>query len=108
MEDEAAEAASAPAVDLRDRASLPSGNSVDVILDLISVGAITPQFSANEVESAGVNPTCLNAGDNVTSGQPYALANLTTFGGADRLALVEFADDGMSRVLDAEDCSLLG
>ena len=95
-------------VDLTDRASLFTVNNAEAIDDQIAIGTIRPQFSADQVESAGVSPACLDSGIALVSNTPYALVNLSPFGGADRLVLVEFDADGMSRVLDAEDCSVLG
>ncbi len=91
---------------LRNRANLVSVNNLDNLESLIDL-SIRPRYSAEQMESANVSPECLQASQDVTSDTPYDLVNLTPFGGEDRLILVEFADDGSTRVLDAEDCAPL-
>ena len=111
--EEEAESAVVPAVEKVDvenfeLSELPAVSNAIELSDLIAIGAVGPLYSPDEVVTAGVNPACVAPSEFVTEPVPYALATLTPFGGADRLLLVEFADNGTSRTLDAEDCALLG
>ena len=87
---------------------LPSATTATLLDQAISDGEIAPFYSAEEVIVAGVQPSCIAASDNLLGDSPYALAALETFGGADRLVVIEFTNNGQTRALDAEDCSLLG
>jgi hypothetical protein len=87
---------------------LPSANNIDKINELIALDTITPEYDAQAVIDVDVSERCVRPREGVTNERPYGLVKLTPFGGSDRLILVEFADDGTTRVLDAEDCSPLG
>ncbi len=94
--------------ELRNLRDLTAVNNLDVLDDLIDLGTIAPKYSAADLATVReVSPECIEPRDGVSMPTPYALANLTLFGGVDRLILVEFADDGSTRVLDAEDCAPL-
>ena len=99
--------ANAPRANRVVTSDLEVANNVDEIDDLIDRDVILPQYDAAAVIDAGVNQSCVRARDGVTSGLPYDLVQLDSFGGGARLILVEFADDGTTRVLDAEDCASL-
>ncbi|MFT7473910.1 MAG: hypothetical protein ACI81L_000825 [Verrucomicrobiales bacterium] len=83
-------------------------NNIDSLDSLLNIGSVQPTFSADDAIIAGVNPDCVQPNTSVTAETPYALINLTPFAGEDRLILVEFADDGTTRILEAEDCAPLG
>ena len=95
-------------VNLKDARSFFTANNVDVINDFVQNGTITPRYTVGEVLSADVNAECVRPTSRVTAEAPYDLVNLDHFGGAARVVVVEFADDGGIRILDAEDCALLG
>ena len=82
-------------------------NNVDSLDSMINIGSVQPEFSAGDAIIAGVNPDCVRPNTLVTTETPYALINLTPFAGDDRLIYVEFADDGTTRILEAEDCAPL-
>jgi hypothetical protein len=82
-------------------------NNIDSLDSLLSIGSVQPTFSTGDAIIAGVNPDCVRPNTIVTADTPYALINLTPFAGDDRLIFVEFADDGTTRILEAEDCASL-
>ena len=89
------------------RADAQVANNVEVLEDLISLGSIVPELTAEQVLAEGVAPACVDPLDD-DGGATFALAFLDPFGGAARLVLISFNADGTSTTLDAEDCSLLG
>ena len=61
----------------------------------------------DEVLATEVNPACLNPPDGIANPTPYSVVVLDPFAGGPTLVIVEFADDGMTRLFDAETCELL-
>lgn len=104
MEDDAANDPRASRVNTSD---LETANTVGEIDVLILDNLLAPKYDASAVIVAGVNESCVRPREGVTSDLPFDLVNLDSFGGAARLVLIEFADDGTTRVLDAEDCASL-
>lgn len=92
---------------LQDSRNLTAVNNADVLEGLIDIGSVLPLYTAAEMEEADVSIDCLQASTLVTDPAPYALVNLTPFSGEDRTILVEFANDGSYRLLDAKDCAPL-
>jgi len=88
-------------------ADLPTFTTIRGANQAIADGEIVPFYSAADVVVAGVREDCVAESTAVTSPAPYALITLSPFGGADRLVVIEFADNGATRALDAEDCALL-
>ena len=116
-----AEASSAPeAVDFE----ITVVTTVEEIEELVAASDITPELAGDdviaiesfqarstseldEVLATDVNPQCLNPGEETTGATPYSLIVLDPFAGAPQLVLVEFSDDGTSRLLDAETCEVI-
>ncbi len=101
------EAADDAAVNTFRRADAQVVNSVEVLEDLISLGSIVPELTAEQVLAEGVTPECVDQLD-IDAGATFALAFLDPFGGGPRLVLIGFNADGTTTTLDAEDCSPLG
>ena len=78
--------------------------------DILSLDGLTARTtsSAEAALATEVNPACLTPGDDVTNPTPYSLIVLDPFAGAASLVVVEFADDGTTRLLDAETCAVIG
>ena len=60
-----------------------------------------PQYTLDELLDAGVNPDCADQ-DSTAVGFDVVLLDDES-----RLIIVEFFDDETTRLLDAEDCSVL-
>lgn len=101
------DAANDPRANRVNTSDLASANTVDQIDELLNIGSLAAKYDAATVVAAGVAEQCARPQEGVSAERPYDLINLNSFGGAERLILVEFADNGMTRVLDAEDCSSL-
>lgn len=126
-EEESAEEAPAPVAGLDDGVSLdvqvvPSVSELELAIDnatiapqlagadLLALDSLQARSTSelDEVLATEVNPACLEAGVNVTSAAPYAVVVLDPFAGPATLVIVEFGDDGMTRLLDAETCAVIG
>ena len=109
LADEEVDPALAAPVDIENftLSDLPTFSTIRLANQAIDDGELVPFYTADQAVIAGVNQECLVAADAVTTPAPYALVTLAPFGGADRLVVIEFADNGATRALDAEDCALL-
>lgn len=88
-------------------ATAPVASNLDIVNDYIALGSLSPILTAEEAIAEGVAPECVD--DLGTSDAPmFDVAILDEFGGAPRVVLISFAEDGTSMVFDAEDCALLG
>lgn len=127
-EEEAAEEAAEPARasgDLDDAVVIntPIAQSIEELDELIAAGSLAPVLaeqdllareapvarageSVDEALATEVNPECLVAsnGGNVLA---YDIAVLDPFAGAAELVIIEFVDDGTTRVLNAETCEVI-
>ena len=101
------DAANDPRANRVNTSDLETANTVGAIAELISNSTLAPRYDTSAVIEAGVNESCVRSREGVTSDLAFDLVNLDSFGGAARLVLIEFADDGTTRVLDAEDCASL-
>lgn len=133
-EEEASEesdiAASAPADDAAGTSNalaldLAVVTSVDELNELVSNSIVTPELTGedilsietfqarntsnlDEVLATEVNPECLNAPEGTTDNTPYSLVVLDPFAGAAQLVVVEFGNDGTTRLLNSETCAVIG
>ena len=116
-----AAAADAAAVDL-DLEVVPSIEELQVLIDdstlapqldrddILAIEALQARSTSgiDEVLATEVNPECLLPPEGVTNPTPYSLVVLDPFAGAAQLVIVEFGDDGTTRLLDAETCGVIG
>ena len=83
----------------------PELNSEDILAfdtSLARSGELSEEVLATEV-----NRDCFAAGEDFANATPYSLVVLDPFAGGAELVIVEFADDGTTRVLNAETCAVL-
>lgn len=86
-------------------------DSVENLNQLVSLGSLTPTYTAADLEAEGVSPACLEQFD--VASKPiddvvFALASLGSGIEEPVLVLVYFDADGTTVALNAEDCSPLG
>ena len=81
--------------------AVSASESLIGIDDLIQLGSVFPQYTLDELLDAGVNPDCVDQ-DSTAVGFDVVLLDDES-----RLVIVEFFDDETTRLLDAEDCSVL-
>ena len=92
---------------MQDPPNLPVYNDVASIIEFIDLGAITPEFFADDLIAAGVNPACL--GDDPPADPLFGAVFLDATGTEEQqLVIIEFIDDETTRIFEAEDCSVLG
>ena len=86
--------------------ALPRTNNVVGISELVDIGVVLPEFGAIDLIEAGVNPDCLaeTADDTL-----FGVAILDAIDAdSEQLVIIEFLEDQISRIFEAEDCALLG
>ena len=78
--------------------------------DILAIETLQARNSGDfdEVLATEVNPECLVPGEGVTNPTPYSLVVLDPFAGPAQLVIIEFGDDGTTRLLDAETCGVIG
>ena len=78
--------------------------------DILAIETLQARSSGDfdEVLATEVNPECLVPGEGVTNATPYSLVVLDPFAGPAQLVIIEFGDDGTTRLLDAETCGVIG
>ena len=78
--------------------------------DILAIETLQARNSGDfdEVLATEVNPECLVPGEGVTNATPYSLVVLDPFAGPAQLVIIEFGDDGTTRLLDAETCGVIG
>ena len=78
--------------------------------DILAIETLQARSSGDfdEVLATEVNPECLVPGEGVTNPTPYSLVVLDPFAGPAQLVIIEFGDDGTTRLLDAETCGVIG
>ena len=78
--------------------------------DILAIETLQARSTSalDEVLATDVNPQCLEAPEGVTNPTPYSIVVLDPFAGPATLVVVEFADDGTTRLLDAETCAVIG
>ena len=87
--------------------AIPVTNDTLGIEELIALGALIPQYTIDDLIDAGVNPTCLDAEAPGVIG--FGVVLLDADGtNPQQLVVIEFLEDGTTRIFEAEDCSLLG
>lgn len=92
-------------------ASAPTVDSVANVNEFISLGAIAPQLTLDQVVDAGVSAECADSlSSDVAFDEPVFDIAFLDENGTDspRLLLIQFNDDETTTTLDAKDCSRLG
>ncbi len=77
--------------------------------DILAIETLQARATSNvdEVLATNVNPQCLVPSAAVTNSTPYSLIVLDPFAGPAELVIVEFGDDDMTRLLNAETCEVI-